>query len=896
MASAKAYAERNDLRAAGIELRNAVQKDPRSGEVRLLFGEVLLREGNTVAAAVELQRAVDFGVEPARVLPALARAWLAEGKPQQVIDKLGAQTFDDATATADLQTSLATAYFIGQQNEKAESALAAAEGAKAGYPAALVLRARMQAARGQTDESMALIERVIAESPRYADAYYAKGHLVWHVQGQTESAGAAFRKAIELEPYHAPARSALISLMLATKDVKGAETEIEQLRKLPGQSLTVMLFQSQMAIAQGNKTKAYELVQQTLKLLPDYPLALQTAGGLELDAGRLTEAERSLNKALQLAPDLPVARRLLATVYLRAGSPDKALAALMPLITSPLPDAANLLLAGEAYLQLNEPVKAESVFQRAAKMDPKDTRSRTALALSRLQARSDERGQSLADLTSIAAADTQGSDVDLALVSYYVNKRDAANALAAIERLEAKKLGTPMVAHLRGVVEGLRNDRVKARAAFEHAVEIDRVYMPAVKQLVAMDVVEGKYDAAQKRFERVLAVDRKNPAALAGLASIRAANGAPAAEVESLLRETIAGNPQNAAAHGALVNHLLSSNQPRHALQAAQQALVALPDNADLLDGLGRSQAAIGENNQAETTLKRAIVLSPRAPTPHIHLAELQLAANQVAEAKASYQRALRLAPTLVSVQDALLKLAMRERQPAQALEIAKTVQKQYPSLPLGFMWQADVQAAELGPKASIPIYRELFDRFATTQLLVRLHGALVAAGQGTEAKKLADSWQSSHPDDIELREYLGESALRTRDYASAAEYFKWVVERRPGNVAALNNLSWVLVKQRQPGAVDYALRANAIRPDSAPMLDTLSTALAADKQFSKAIETQKRAVALAPNEPGLKLSLARIYEQAGQSQAARTELQALAALGDKFPAQAEVKAMLSRL
>jgi Flp pilus assembly protein TadD len=211
-------------------------------------------------------------------------------------------------------------------------------------------------------------------------------------------------------------------------------------------------------------------------------------------------------------------------------------------------------------------------------------------------------------------------------------------------------------------------------------------------------------------------------------------------------------------------------------------------------------------------------------------------------------------------------------------------------------MWQADVQAAEAGPKAAVPIYRELFKRFATTPALVRLHGALMASGQAAEAKKLADTWQSSHPDDIELREYLGESGLRMRDYASAAEHFKWVVERRPGNVTALNNLSWVLVKLRQPGAVDYALRANAIRPDSAPMLDTLSTALAADKQFSKAIETQKRAVALAPNEPGLKLSLARIYEQAGQSQAARTELQALAALGDKFPGQAEVKAMLSRL
>ncbi|MBX3638812.1 MAG: tetratricopeptide repeat protein, partial [Rubrivivax sp.] len=92
------------------------------------------------------------------------------------------------------------------------------------------------------------------------------------------------------------------------------------------------------------------------------------------------------------------------------------------------------------------------------------------------------------------------------------------------------------------------------------------------------------------------------------------------------------------------------------------------------------------------------------------------------------------------------------------------------------------------------------------------------------------------------------------------------------------------------------AEKANSLLPDRAPLLDTLASALAAEKQYKKAIETQKRAIARSPQDASLKLNLAKLFIQDNQKPQARAELEDLARLGDRFPAQAEVAALMKTL
>ena len=112
----------------------------------------------------------------------------------------------------------------------------------------------------------------------------------------------------------------------------------------------------------------------------------------------------------------------------------------------------------------------------------------------------------------------------------------------------------------------------------------------------------------------------------------------------------------------------------------------------------------------------------------------------------------------------------------------------------------------------------------------------------------------------------------------------------------ALNNLAMVRLQRKQPGARALAERAVATAPQNPALLDTLAQAQAAEGQLDTALATQRSAVAAAPQTPALRLNLARILLQAGERAKAKAELDRLAALGDGFSQQADVRQLLQTL
>ncbi len=58
MSSAKTYLAKKDDKAAIIQLKNVLQKNPSQPEARFLLGQALLNSGNAVAAIVELRKAL----------------------------------------------------------------------------------------------------------------------------------------------------------------------------------------------------------------------------------------------------------------------------------------------------------------------------------------------------------------------------------------------------------------------------------------------------------------------------------------------------------------------------------------------------------------------------------------------------------------------------------------------------------------------------------------------------------------------------------------------------------------------------------------------------------------------------------------------------------------------
>ncbi len=122
------------------------------------------------------------------------------------------------------------------------------------------------------------------------------------------------------------------------------------------------------------------------------------------------------------------------------------------------------------------------------------------------------------------------------------------------------------------------------------------------------------------------------------------------------------------------------------------------------------------------------------------------------------------------------------------------------------------------------------------------------------------------------------------------------VVQLQPENPFGLNNLAWVMNRLKEPGAITYAEKAVAMRPQDPGFLDTLAAIMADQGDLDKAIATERKALALVPNRHEYRLSLAKLYLRKGDKALAKAELQSLAAVGGGFKGKAEVADLLRSL
>jgi cellulose synthase operon protein C len=886
IASAQSYLAQRDTKAAVIQLKNALQKNPDSPTARLLLGRALLDSGDARGALEELRKAQALGSPEDETVPATARALLAVGEAQKIVEQFGTKTLATPAANADLLSSLAAAHVLLRDDAKATDYAQRALQAQPGFPAAMVLQAQAKATQGDIDGALAQVEQVLKTDPAHHGAGTLKGVLLWQGKRDPDAAIAAYRQVLAAHPTSVSARSALVGLLRDKGDRDGATAELTELKKTAPNHPETQFLEARAAFEARDYRRAQDLMASVLKAAPDNPAALELAGAAAFQGRAFQQAEAHLARTLQLSPGRLAARRMLAQAQLRGGQPARALETLAPALAQPTVDGSTLALAGEAHLQAGDAAKADEAFRRAAKAAPDDKQVRTTVAIA--MAARGNMSEALPQLESLAASDSSPR-ADLALVSARMAQRDFAGATKAIEALKKKMPDAPLPDFLRGRVLVAQGNTAGAAGAFEAALAKDPTHLPSAGALAALDMGANKPEQARQRFAAVLKANPASYAAHLALADLAQRSGGSADDVKRHLADAVQASPGEPQPRVQLVNHLLRQNDPKGAVAAAQDGIAAQPDQPDLLDALGRAQMAAGETQQALLTFRKLAASQPQNGQFTVRLAEAQFAAKDRDGARTTLKRALQVDPRLFAAQRGLATLAMAEQKPDEALALAREWQKGHPQDAAGFALEGEVQVARKDWPAAVSALRAALERQKTTELAVALHAALLNGGQKAEAERWAADWQRQRPKDSGFRFHLGDTALARGDLPAAEGHYRAVMEQQPGNAVAMNNVAWILAKQGRPGAVALAEQAAKLRPEAATILDTLAFALAADKQLPRAIEVQKQALARAPKDASLRLNLAKLYLQAGEKAQARGELDTLAKLGDGFRGQAEV-------
>lgn len=891
--SAAELSAKHDYKTALIHLRNAIQLYPNSPEVRLAMGKLLLGSGDAAAAGVELEKALALKAPEDEVLPALARALLASGESARIPGRFEQTQLGSPAAQAELLSVVAAAQLQMGQQRNADATLARALSADPGAPGALLMQARRQAARGEVQDALVSLERARDRHPEKAQLLQFEGELLLLGKRDIKGAESAFMAAVQARSDYAPAHAGLVGLALQQQDKVLAKQRLDQMVKAAPRHPQTLLVQGQLALLEGQLDTAQDKAQQLMRMAPEDLRVLTLAGEAALRNGAFAQGESYLLRVIQRAPDGLGARKLLAQAHLKNGNPGAAIEILKPVVENGKADGTALALAAQAHLKEGQTTKALPLFKKARELNPDDTRIRSAYALAQFG-----RGQpqAIAELESLAATD-DGVTADLALISARLQQGDHEGALKAIRSMERKQTDQPLAANLEGRVLLMQGKPEAARVAMERALKLDPKHLTSALALVSLDVQEGRPEAGTARLEALAQREPRNEQILLALADHRARLGAPGTEVDEILQRAVKAAPDSTQARIALVQRRLERGQHDSALKAAQEAVAAIQNRPELMQILARAQLATGDRQQAAATLRKLVTQDPQNTGPLLQLAELHALMDEPSQVRQTLKRILDLQPENLDAQRRLIALELAARETTRALEVARQIQRQRPKEPIGLIMEGDIAASTQSWDSAIKSYRNANKLSPSTDGAVRLHAALLAAERKADARSFVSEWEKSNPKDVGFQMHLGDQAAAQRQWETAEKHFARAARIDPRNGLALNNLAYAMAMQSKREAIEPAHRALELMPGQAAVMDTMALALAADRQLDKALALQKKAVDReGASAPALRLTLARLYLQAGDKSAARQELQSLAGLGSKFPEQREVSELLKSI
>ena len=174
------------------------------------------------------------------------------------------------------------------------------------------------AAEKEPVKATTLARRLIRSHHKDAKWAHNLVGLIRRNGGDTASAIADFRAAIEIDPGFLPARANLGHTLIQTGDLAGAKTEFEEIRHRAPRDVRAAEGFAELASAQGDADAAVARFKEAADLDPLNPRYLALAGKIELDRGKKDEGVTLLSRALELDPGYLPAFASLAAMHLAA--------------------------------------------------------------------------------------------------------------------------------------------------------------------------------------------------------------------------------------------------------------------------------------------------------------------------------------------------------------------------------------------------------------------------------------------------------------------------------------------------------------------------------------------------------------------------------------------------
>ncbi|NQY50997.1 MAG: PEP-CTERM system TPR-repeat protein PrsT, partial [Colwellia sp.] len=896
----KSYNEK-DFPTSFIHLKNTLGDNPDHIPGKILMGKVLLRDGHSLRAMLELQEALDLGADIENILSPLAEALLHQNKPHQVLNLGDNYTLSQANSTQ-WHMLKARAYGMLKQPIQELTELKISLKQSPNNPNVLNSLVGYYIKVEQLQKAIDLI----------AISFEMDGedYIAWHLQGQIykqqndiEKAREAFQKVLSLQPDYVDAKRSLASIFILLKENEQALALIEQVliqsphdprAKLLKANLLMSANQeefakqilydlnnqislvSELTLVENNEIifingltsyllKNYESavreMVQYLSYNPENFQAVAVAAHAYIKLNQLGYAREILDKHKKnIHTDLNLSI-LLCDLYIENRTQMKC-EELLPILKAQYPNEATLLL-----------VEARMLFSR--------NHFEQAIALLTQANKKNRNNTFESDLINLYIKNNQPRAAGLLinqLLTEYPNNVELLNAMAAA----LIKIDQPQQA-LQVLAQLLKQQPDHLAARYNQASALLEMRKPQLAKSILLTLIKKKPDHTSAKYllaktEVILGSADSAIYQLHGLLRIDANNIAAQEMLMVLLKST--GKYEQAL---VILNRLL-----RHEYLAP-----------DYIKKRAEIYLLLGDKALAKKQFNILYGLWYDDAKHLIILTNLQRRSNDLAGARASINRALNIAPNKNAVKYADAKLSIYEQDLAQASKKIASLKGDNKANSRILMLEGDLQLVnkQIGKAQASYLYAFRLNNNNGMALAKAYNLAIKGVKKDIFEQQLVEAL-NKQPRNFYYRNILADFLLLEQRYSEAKQHYTTLIKtaKLPNKADVLNNLAHVSMQDDLDAAQQFSQQASELKPRSAAILDTYGWVLAKQKSYKQALKILREAQSMNGRDPSIRYHLGYTLHHLGRSAEAVNELQISTNYKNNFTEKKAAQALLAKI
>lgn len=896
---AKQTTAKGDVRSALIHLKNALQKNPKNAEARLLLATLYIDSGDGAAAEKELSHASDIGIPAAQISPLLARSWLLQHQYQKIIKGIDVASTFPPPLRADLFTLQAEAAIKLGDTSGAKMLLDQAVSIDPKSTKTLIAQARLALVSQDPEGATQFARQALEVAPLDVEAKLLQGDIAF-ARAQYAEAEKAFLQLVQGKQTKSTnsvvdfrARIGLIFALLAQNKDDQVLPYIETLVKANPQHPTPNYLRGLLAFRKKDYATAAEYLARSNTAAPDDQNVLALLAATQYGLGNMEQAETLLTKHLAAEPEDVQSQKLLAATRLKLKSPDKAVEALNAGIKLAPTDADMLAMLGAAATMKGNFSEGRAYLKKASDARPQDTSLRMRLAESYL-AEGNEK-QALEELDTLGDSADGALRAKMLVALSRIKNKDVDGALAIGKELASLHTKDPAPQNLLGGIYLMKQDTQTARKHFGQALQLKADFVPAMLNLARLDQQENKLPQARQAFDKIIKLQSNNVSALVGLAQIEEKESHPDKAL-ALLEKAREVSPNAVQPRLLLARYYAHHKDMLKADLLISEANKIAPSHPAVLATLAEIQTAQKKFSDAAKTYEQLLALQRGNPWVHLSLGEVRAQMQQPEPARKAFKEALKIEPNFQPASVALAILELNSSNITAAASIAEDIIKRAPKSHEGYILRGDALARQGKYEAAAQAYTDASDIRPSSALTLSRYVALTKARQQEPGLDILRSWLKQHPDDVRIQQTLAQAYQELGRHPEAISLYVQILSRQPDNLIALNNLALSYLSTQNPKARETAEKAYNLNNKHPAIADTFGWILVQQGDLERGTRLLEKAREKSPDTPDIAYHLAVALAKSGDKNKARGLLEKALALPAPFADKSAAEALLKQL